>query len=174
MRIWSKTGSLRAIAPALALAVSLLLGAAFAAQTDTEKDNGAVAVSPANLRTAVFTDAREYRPGRPVTIETQLTNFGRRVTFVNLQEYDIVVREARSGAVVWQWSWQFHRRNVLPPHTTFSLARWETRFNRVQWNQTGNNGRPVPPGVYRIEARIYPHTQVTQIAVQDAQAGRRP
>jgi hypothetical protein len=163
----------------LALAGGLLLGAAPAARAgdDGDGDRGrgrGAFVSPLEgLRTAFYTDRISYLPGRPVLLETRLINFAKRVTFANLQEYDIVVREEQSGRVVWQYSWQFHRRNVLPPHTTFSLGRWETRFNRLSWNQTDNNGRPVPPGVYLIEARIYPYTQVTRILIREDRPDRR-
>lgn len=153
-----------------ALLGTMILGAAPGARAD---DRDAVGNPTAGLRTAVYTDRISYLPGRPVLVETRLTNLEKRVTFANLQEYDIVVREEQGGRVVWQYSWQFHRRNVLPPHTTFSLGRWETRFNRLAWNQTDNNGRPVPPGVYLIEARIYPYTQVTRILIRDVRAEGR-
>ena len=169
MRAQRIRGGLAALAASVLLGVLLLPAARAGDDGDRDRGRGRGAfVNPTDgLRTAVYTDRISYLPGRPVHIETRLINLEKRVTFVNLQEYDILVREPQTGRVIWQWSWQFHRRNVLPPHTTFSLARWETRFNHLSWNQTDNNGRPVPPGIYLIEARIYPYTQITRILIRD-------
>ena len=167
----------RVVLSAIVLMMSLLIGAASALQSEDNRGNhrGRSGSQMPQLRTAVFTDRREYLPGQTVAIETRLINVGRTATFLNTQEYDILIREARSGMVVWQWSWQFTRRGLLPPRTpSFTLTRWEARVNHIFWNQTSGNGRPVPPGVYLIEAQIYPHTVTTPIRIVETRNNRRP
>ncbi len=123
------------------------------------------------LRTMVSTDRREYPRGRPVLIQMRLTNTGKTITLTNVQEYDVLVRQGRGGPVISQWSWQFTRQGIpprrplLPPRTSFALGRWETRTNHAVWDQNDASGKPVPPGVYWIEARIYPHTQITPVVI---------
>jgi hypothetical protein len=170
-----------AFVPALTLvtlAGGLIVGAAGPIAAEQARDQGerhgpATFEDPlSQLRTTVSTDRREYRRGRPVLIQMRLTNTGKTITLTNVQEYDVLVRQGhRAGPVISQWSWQFTRQGVpprlplLPPRTSFTLGRWQSRTNHAVWDQNDASGRPVPPGVYWIEARIYPHPQITPVVI---------
>jgi hypothetical protein len=173
--------SRQALVPALTLVTfvgGLIVGAVAPVAAEQARDQGerhgpATFEDPlSQLRTTVSTDRREYPRGRPVLIQMRLTNTGKTITLTNVQEYDVLVRQGhRAGPVVSQWSWQFTRQGIpprrplLPPRTSFSLGRRESRTNYEVWDQNDASGRQVPPGVYWIEARIYPHTQITPVVI---------
>jgi hypothetical protein len=128
-----------------------------------------------NLQASITTDRSQYGPGRAVSIRLNLTNIGqRRVTLTggSRGEYDIWVRDARTGNAVWQWSRSRGAGGGDRSRRVPSLEPGETRSVRELWDQTDDRGRPVPAGVYRIEARIWLQNPVsTQVYLTDRRGG---
>lgn len=114
------------------------------------------------LRASVDTDRTQYPSRRAVQIRLRLTNVSdRSIQFDtgNNREYDVTIRDARTGRAVWEWS----RQPGAPrqERRTLRLEAGQSRTHRVLWDQTDYEGRRVRPGVYRIEARIYPQGPVS-------------
>lgn len=121
-----------------------------------------------NLRATLSTERGQYGPNQAVSIRMTLTNIGgNRIRVENVSEYDITIRQGRGGRTVW--------RSRPPRRETFRIEPGQTRSYRELWDQRGEDGRRVPPGVYTIEARISPQNPVTtQIALSDRDDQGRP
>lgn len=134
-----------------------------------------------DLRASVDTGRTQYPSGRDVEITLRLTNRSDRSFEVALNdyEYDVIIREARTGSTVWQWSRQ--SRGARRDRRTVQWDPRQTRTWRVLWDQTDANGRQVRAGAYRIEARLYPQDVVSTEVVltgdnddRDGNNGRGP
>ena len=114
------------------------------------------------------TDRTQYQPGRGVELTVMLTNVGNRrqqiIADGRSQEYTLTVRDARSNRIVW---------NASRKLSGITLNPGETRLNREFWDQRGTDGRRVPSGSYRVEARVHPGLVMnTTIFLQDSGGGR--
>ncbi len=157
-----RTAGPRRAAPLMAGA--LLLAAITAAGAQRPRFGGADSSRGAasDLRASVETDRTQYTPRRAVEITMRLTNLTDRpkeILLENAHEYDVIVRDARTGGAVWQWS----RLPSAPPRQrrTVRIEPRQSRTHRALWDQTDNDGRRVRPGVYRIEATLYARDPVT-------------
>lgn len=129
------------------------------------------------LNARVDTDRTQYAPSRAVEIGLTLTNTGRNNRQIDIRsgfEYDIVVRDDRTGQAVWTWS--KGRRGAAPYR--FFLAPGESRFSRELWDKRDDNRRPLPAGVYRVEATLTPLRQAVWTKIflseRDAPGDGRP
>ena len=149
---------------AVLLAGAMLLAAAGAnAQFGRRDEDSSSTRGTRGLRATIETDRTSYDPDRGVTINLRLQNIGPRSVVVSQgNEYEITIREARSGSVVWEGPRSRQRRG------SFRLEPGQTRNYREVWDQRDSRGRRVSPGAYRIEARIWPQERVsTQIYLSD-------
>lgn len=111
-----------------------------------------------NLVAEVRTDRTQYPPQRAVEIDMRLTNTGNILKVIEVRngfEAEIAVRDDRSGKVVWNWS----KGRPRPRAYAYRLAPGESRYNHEIWDRRDDDGRPVPPGVYRVEATLTPLRQ---------------
>ena len=166
------------------LAGTLLLGAVSAAGAQQQRprfggNSGTADTTRGDsrsLRASVYTDRTQYSPRRGVEIYMRLTNVGKNIVqfpLNNTQEYDVLIRDARTGTTVWQWS----RQPGTPARErrTIRVEPGQSRNYRVLWDQTDNEGRQVRPGVYRIEATVYPQNPVTtEVHLSGTQNEDRP
>lgn len=131
-----------------------------------------------NLEAEVRTDRTQYPPRRAVEIATRLTNTGDILKVIEVRtgfEAEIAVRDDRSGRVVWTWSKGRPRQRAY----AYRLAPGESRLRRELWDRRDDEGRPVPPGVYRVEATLVPlrqpvATQIHLMGSEDGPGGGRP
>jgi hypothetical protein len=114
---------------------------------------------PDSLRTTIAF-ASPVEQGEPVVFTVRLTNPSADTVTVELTgreaTADVVVREAgggngEAGEVVWRHLAgtalpMMLQRRPLAPGTTIERT--------VRWEQTTNEGAPVPPGPYTAEARL--------------------
>lgn len=125
------------------------------------------------LQASVETDRSRYGTRDTVEITVRLTNTSDRAVSVNLDddyEYDVTIREGRSG-VVWQRSRD--DRGARRERRTLRLAPNQVLTNRVRWDQRDSDGRRVRGGTYRIEARVYGQsTATTEVRLTGDNDGR--
>lgn len=128
------------------------------------------------LTATVTTGRPQYVTGRPVEIVMGLYNDQSRTEYVRVQrnwEYDIIIRDSRKR-VVWQWSKD--KRQPPSPYEIRVDAR-DRRETRERWDGRDESGRPVPAGVYYIEARVFPcrpvFTSITLLEDYDNNGGSR-
>nr|CAA9281580.1 hypothetical protein AVDCRST_MAG63-3637 [uncultured Armatimonadetes bacterium] len=151
---------------ATTLAALLLAGAAAGAPArgpfgrDRDEDQTTTRGASRNLRASITTDRTQYPAGRAVVINMRLTNVGdQRVRIDNQYEYDVTVREARTGRTVWRQS--SGQESLRRQRRSFRIEPRETRTYRELWGQVDQDGRRVRPGVYRIQAEIFPMNPVS-------------
>ncbi|MDR5710205.1 MAG: BsuPI-related putative proteinase inhibitor [Armatimonadota bacterium] len=110
-----------------------------------------------DVEIGVSTDRARYERGEPVQMELQVRNRGfRAITFEfsTSQRYDFRVLRP-DGTLIWQWS---HGRVFAQVLGSLVLQPGsEIRF-RETWTQVDQQGRPVPPGRYVVEAIFPPST----------------
>ena len=100
----------------------------------------------------IRTDKQQYARGETVAIALQLKNEGattREYSFSTAQRFDLIVE--RDGAKVWQWSDDRLFAQVL---STLAVRPGDSRLFKAEWGQVDAQGRPVPPGTYRIRGWI--------------------
>jgi hypothetical protein len=120
-----------------------------------------------SLTATVTTGRAQYATGRPIEITLGLHNAQPWIASLRVfreWEYDIVVRDT-GRRVVWQWS----RGKRMPsrPYEVQVDPRG-CRETRERWDGCDDRGRPVAPGVYVIEARLYPCRPVfTTVTILD-------
>jgi hypothetical protein len=90
-------------------------------------------------------------PGEPFSLTLSVSNCNERETarrYDSSQLYDFIVRD-ENGATVWSWS---HSRNFLPAVMDRPYGDRQTVTYGAIWDQTNNEGAPVAPGAYQVEA----------------------
>lgn len=121
----------------------------------------------ANLEGKIFTDRTNYTPGRAVQVTLSLENLtNQRRTFATGQnrEYDISVKDGRSGKIVYRLS---NHRNIRRG-LTYTLQGNDSKTIRELWDQRDDRGNRVPTGVYIVEGSVWPQgTASTQIFIAE-------
>ncbi|HHX94723.1 MAG TPA: LysM peptidoglycan-binding domain-containing protein [Clostridia bacterium] len=105
-----------------------------------------------NILYIFSTDRMLYRRNQRVQLQLIKINIGPRpitLTYNTAQRFDFYVRRGIAGPVIWQWSQdrqfaQFIQRVTLAPGAA-------QIFNAV-WDQRTNEGIPVQPGLYTVQA----------------------
>ncbi|MCH7699265.1 MAG: hypothetical protein IH865_10060 [Chloroflexi bacterium] len=90
-------------------------------------------------------------PGEPFSLTFSVTNCNEHETtrsYSSGQIYDFIVRDD-SGELVWNWA---HGLAFLQAIQERTYGDRQTVTYGVVWDQTDNDGAPVPPGTYEIEA----------------------
>lgn len=108
-----------------------------------------------SLTATITTSRAQYACGRPVEITLGLHNALSRPAALRISrewEYDILVRDARRR-VVWQWS---EGKRCPSRAYDIQIDPRGCRETCERWDGCDERGRPVPAGVYTIEARLYP------------------
>ncbi|GAB4465799.1 MAG: hypothetical protein OHK0029_36720 [Armatimonadaceae bacterium] len=122
----------------------------------------------------IATDRTQYGSNRAVQITLSLTNLGQIPNAVSTggrREYDFTVRDGRTRQAVYTMS--KHRGPVRM--VSFNLQPGQSRVNRELWDQRDDAGKPLPRGVYLIEATIYPQETVsTQVFLSENDRPGRP
>jgi hypothetical protein len=97
-----------------------------------------------------FGDGRsEYAIGEPVSMTLILTNCGgnpTRLFYGDGQRYEFIAEDDR-GEEVWRWS---HDRAFTQAAGEETIQPGETVVYSEQWDQRGNDGKPVQEGRYKI------------------------
>lgn len=100
----------------------------------------------------VVPERRVVDLGKPVVFVLEVRNNGPvpvELRFSSGQQYDVLVYKQGEWSERWQWS----RGKMFPlAVTTLRLRPGEVKRFRVEWHQKDQEGRPVPPGEYRVEA----------------------
>ncbi len=90
-------------------------------------------------------------PGVPFSLTFSVSNCNERETsrqYNSGQIYDFIVRDA-SGELLWNWA---HGLAFVQAIQERTYSAQQPVTYGVVWNQTDNDGVPVPPGTYQIEA----------------------
>lgn len=101
----------------------------------------------------ITTDKASYAPGQTVAITFTVTNPTKAAVNYNFptgQKYDVTVLDTK-GNMLWQWS----RGQVFTQALSrVSLAPGQKLTFNTVWNGRDASGKPVPPGLYTINARL--------------------
>lgn len=123
------------------------------------------------FQTSVATDKTQYTGNRAVELWVKLTNVSSVVgsyRVVDALEYEIKVREVRTRRVVWTWSkGQPSLTNLL-----VTLKPGEYRQHRELWDRRDDSGRPVPAGLYEVEATHAPQIQPARAQFYLVESGK--
>jgi hypothetical protein len=85
-----------------------------------------------------------------LTFHHKLENRGpedRTLKFFSSQDFDVEVR-SQGGELLWQWS---HDKYFMPVVLSVQLVAGESQTGEVVWDLKGNDGTPLPPGVYKCK-----------------------
>ena len=123
------------------------------------------------FQTSVATDRTQYTGNRAVELWVKLTNVSSVVgsyRVVDALEYELKVREVRTRRVVWTWSkGQPGLTNLL-----VTLKPGEYRQHRELWDRRDDSGRPVPAGLYEVEATHAPQIQPARAQFYLVESGK--
>lgn len=103
------------------------------------------------------------RAGETVTMHLKVANPGPQpvtLTFPTSQHFDFSI--VGPEGEMWRWSHGMAFAQVL---TSLTLQPGEEREFEVEWNQRTHNGRPVPPGNYRVHASLTTQSPLSTEAV---------
>lgn len=116
------------------------------------------------FQASVTTDRTQYTSARAVEIWVKLTNISRVAAsyrVVDGFEFEIKVRDVRTRKVIWTWS----KGKPTPPNVLVTLQPGEFRQHRELWDRRDDSGRPVPMGLYEVEATHTPQTQPARVQI---------
>jgi hypothetical protein len=88
-------------------------------------------------------------PGN-LTFQYKLENRGpedRTLEFLTSQEFEIEIRSL-GGELLWRWS---NDKYFLQVVTGIQLISGDSRSGGTEWDLKGNDGTPLPPGVYKCK-----------------------
>lgn len=105
-----------------------------------------------DLEMTIAADKTAYSRGEPVALTFTVQNVGVqavRLDFNTGQQYDFEAHDPQS--LRWNWA---HGRNFTRELTSLTLQPGETWVRSTTWTQADNDGRLVPPGSYRLKARL--------------------
>jgi hypothetical protein len=108
---------------------------------------------------SVSVDKAAFKAGETVTFTINARNTSdqpQEITFNSGQSFDIAVRRAPAKAgeeapETWRWS---HDRSFTMALRTVSLGAGEELKWTAAWNQSANDGKPAPRGVYEVQAEL--------------------
>ncbi|MEW6622860.1 MAG: BsuPI-related putative proteinase inhibitor [Bacillota bacterium] len=98
------------------------------------------------------TDRLLYRRTQPVCmtlVKINISGSPITLTYPTTQRFDFIVRRGVTGPIVWRWSTgrvfaQVVETVVIPPG--------QSQIFTFTWDQIGDDGRPVAPGIYTVQA----------------------
>ncbi|MDX1933191.1 MAG: BsuPI-related putative proteinase inhibitor [Capsulimonadales bacterium] len=144
------------------------------AQNDRGGNRNEIRQPIRTLEAALSTDRTQYGSRGAVRVTMTLTNLSDRRHSVNTGgkwQYDFLVRNARTGKAVFTLSRNWPRL----PNGSFTLEGGASRTYRELWDRTDDSGKPLPSGVYVLEARLFPQDSVAvQIYLGGADSGNPP
>ncbi len=116
----------------------------------------ASAQKPTDLRRAVqwqvVPEQRVVEPGKPVVFILEVRNVSGApldLRFSSGQQFEVLVYREGEWGERWRWS---KGKAFIMAFTSVRLNFGEVKRFRVEWDGRDNEGRPVPPGRYRVEA----------------------
>jgi Intracellular proteinase inhibitor len=117
--------------------------------------------APTNIVVTLASDKATYRRGETVHFTITARNAGKtpqKLVFASGQQFDLTAtlagqKQGQQTATVWKWS---HGRMFTMIYTEKTLAPGETLRWTAEWNQTGDDEKPVPRGRYSVQAEAPP------------------
>lgn len=109
---------------------------------------------PVTLAATITADKKTYSRGQIVRFNLTLRNTGKSVqklTFSSGQSFDITATPAGRTEAAWRWS---HDKMFTMALRDVSLRAGETQSWTATWEQTDNNGNPLPRGEYSVVGSI--------------------
>jgi hypothetical protein len=94
-----------------------------------------------------------YQPGQEVAISFTVANPTKKdvpYDFLTGQKFDMTVLDSK-GTTLWQWS---QNKKFTQGLSRLTLAPGRKLTYHAVWNGRDANGKPVPPGLYMINARL--------------------
>lgn len=130
------------------LCAGALLGTSQCQQQDDKTDGSPVFVTTLALQDANGNVQSSFTSGQTVVLKLTVYNRSDAVQtfwFATSQQYNFAVVSASTANVVWCWAAQKFFAQVF---TSLSFQPYETQSFTANWNQTDNNGIPLPAGQY--------------------------
>jgi len=116
-------------------------------------------VLPQTPGVQLTTDRATYAAGQPVLLTFKVANTTKKpitYDFASGQQASFSITDAK-GNPVWDST---ASRALFRGITHLTLAPGESKTYQAVWNERENLGRPVPPGVYTVTARLLPMPRV--------------
>jgi len=138
------------------------------AQAGDDVSTGTGSTSTADVRAltvSLATPKDRVRQGAAIPLKLTLANPGETpiaLPFLTGQRFDFEV--LRNGRLVWSWS---HDRAFTQSLSTLTLQPGEQSTFSTTWNQRGNDGRQVAPGLYVLRAYVAADTDRRRLTVSD-------
>ncbi len=126
------------------MAVVLVLGGPAVAQKSRDLKRA--------VQWQVVPEQRVVEAGKPVVFVLELRNISGmplELRFSSGQQFDVMVYKEGEWGARWRWN---RGKSFITAFTSMRLNFGEVKQFRVEWDGRDDQGRPVPPGRYRVEA----------------------
>ncbi len=138
------------------------VGAKVKAQKKAPVKAPAKKVSSALIVVTLRSDKKTYKRGETVSFVLTARGASARPQTLSLtsgQNFDITARLAKAGSLpAWQWS---RGRYFIQVISVANLRKGDEQVWTAKWKQIDNQGKELPRGAYRIEARLTANNGIT-------------